>query len=590
MTSTSLRVFSGFSVNFDGIVSLLFSPIMVWLVVGGVDDLLLNLFWLRLWFRPKEPVPNIYAEPEKLLAIFVPLWQEHEVVRQMVTHNVTSLRYSRYHLFVGGYPNDTATLDAIREMAEQFPQVHLSLVPHDGPTSKADCLNWAYQTMLLYEEQTGTRFDGVITHDAEDIIHPNSLRWLSYYLTSYDMVQVPVLALPTPVWDSVHGIYIDEFSESQSRDFQVRESLGGFLPGSGVGTGLSRRALEALAASSENRIFEPSCLTEDYENGFRVNALGCRQTFLPIRVTDGIPMATREYFPRSWKSAVKQRTRWATGICWQGWERHGWAGGWRQWWWHWRDRKGTLGNPIGVLCNLLCVYAVLLPERAATLLQGEPMAVWLPFTVGMAVVQTGFRMAIVGRLYGWQLAATVPLRIPLANWINTSAGVRAAWRFAGSKIRREPLVWLKTQHQYPNRFALEAHRPTLSEVLVKSGYLEAEALEGKPEARRLQDWLVETGRLSEGDLYEALSLQLCLPICPVALESLSREVVRSLPAHIVRQHQVVPIRVEQGQLVLAGPEAPPETLLLSLRPYTRLSVKFELVQRSTFDRILVEHL
>ena len=573
----------------DGIVSLLFSPIMVWLVVGGVDDLLLNLFWLRLWFRPKEAVPNIYAEPEKLLAIFVPLWQEHEVVRQMVTHNVTSLRYSRYHLFVGGYPNDTQTLDAVRAMEEQFPQVHLSLVPHDGPTSKADCLNWAYQTMLLYEEQTGTRFDGVVTHDAEDIIHPNSMRWLSYYLTDYDMVQVPVLALPTPVWESVHGIYIDEFSESQSRDFQVREALGGFLPGSGVGTGLSRRGLEALAASAENRIFEPSCLTEDYENGFRVKELGLRQTFLTIRVIGGIPMATREYLPRTWKSAVKQRTRWSTGICWQGWARHGWGGGWRQWWWHWRDRKGIMGNPIGVVCNVLCLYGVMMPERAAALLREEPMAVLLPFTVGVAILQALTRMGMVGRVYGWQMAVTVPLRIPLANWINTLAGLQAAWRFLRSQVRREPLVWLKTQHQYPNRFALEAHRPTLSEVLVKSGYLEEAALEGKPAGRRLQDWLVESGRLSESDLYEALSLQLSLPICPVAMESLSREVVRALPAHIVRRHQVVPIRVEGGQLVLAGPEAPPETLVLSLRPYTKLHVKFELVQRSTFEQILEEH-
>ena len=248
-----------------------------------------------------------------------------------------------------------------------------------------------------------------------------------------------------------------------------------------------------------------------------------------------------------------------------------------------------MGNPIGVVCNVLCLYGVMMPERAAALLRDEPMAVLLPFTVGMAILQALTRMGMVGRVYGWQMAVTVPLRIPLANWINTLAGLQAAWRFLRSQVRREPLVWLKTQHQYPNRFALEAHRPTLSEVLVKSGYLEEAALEGKPAGRRLQDWLVESGRLSESDLYEALSLQLSLPICPVAMESLSREVVRALPAHIVRRHQVVPIRVEGGQLVLAGPEAPPETLVLSLRPYTKLHVKFELVQRSTFEQILEEH-
>ena len=46
--------------------------------------------------------------------------------------------------------------------------------------------------------------------------------------------------------------------------------MGGFIPSNGVGAGYSRRALEMLAAAHSNRIFEPGCLTEDYENGFRV--------------------------------------------------------------------------------------------------------------------------------------------------------------------------------------------------------------------------------------------------------------------------------------------------------------------------------
>ena len=575
---------SGFSAALDTIVATIFPGVLAWLLVNGVDDLLLNLFWLWL---PAKPAPSAaQAQPEKNLAIFVPLWQEHDVVRQMVTHNVTAIRYADYHLFLGGYPNDNATLDEIRAMEDQFPHVHLSLVPHDGPTSKADCLNWAFQTMLLYEEQSGTRFDGVVTHDAEDMIHPDSLRWISHYLSNYDMVQVPVLALPTPLTELVHGIYIDEFSEFQTRDLQVRESLGGFLPGSGVGTGFSRRALEALAQSAENRIFEPACLTEDYENGFRLRHLGFRQTFLPIRFAAGAPMATREYFPRSWRTAVKQRTRWVTGIVWQGAERHGWQGGWRQWWWHWRDRKGLIGNPVGVLCNLLFLYGLLWPERLLAL----PGARWLPVTFALVLLHASIRVGIVQRFYGWPMALLSPLRIPVANWINASASLRATVRYAKSRWRREPLAWLKTQHQYPNRFALEAHRPTLPEILVKSGYLPASALEGKPAGRRLQDWLVETGRLSEEHLYEALALQLCMPVSLVSPDTVSRAIARSLPAHVVRKHQIIPVRVEDGQLVVAGPEAPPETLPLALRPYTRLGVKFELVPRSTFDQILQTHL
>ena len=70
-----------------------------------------------------------------------------------------------------------------------------SLCPHDGPTSKADCLNWVYQHLVLYEEQNRRAFDVLVTHDAEDLIHPDELRWINYYSARYDFVQTPVLAL-----------------------------------------------------------------------------------------------------------------------------------------------------------------------------------------------------------------------------------------------------------------------------------------------------------------------------------------------------------------------------------------------------------
>ena len=44
-----------------------------------------------------------------------------------------------------------------------------------------------------------------MTHDAEDIIYPDSLRWVNYFVENYDMVQVPVLALPTPMRAPVEG-------------------------------------------------------------------------------------------------------------------------------------------------------------------------------------------------------------------------------------------------------------------------------------------------------------------------------------------------------------------------------------------------
>ena len=59
-----------------------------------------------------------------------------------------------------------------------------------------------------------------MTHDAEDIIHPDSLRWVNYFVENYDMVQVPVLALPTPM----RGAYCDEFAEFQMRGIGSSDS------------------------------------------------------------------------------------------------------------------------------------------------------------------------------------------------------------------------------------------------------------------------------------------------------------------------------------------------------------------------------
>ncbi|MFN0100912.1 MAG: glycosyl transferase family protein [Bryobacteraceae bacterium] len=556
-------------------------PLAIWLTISGIDDLALIALWL--WLRATSPLTRaestISESSERNIAIFTPLWQEEAVVRQMVTHNATAIQYRRYHFFIGAYPNDEPTVDAIRELEARFPNVHLALVPHNGPTSKADCLNWIYQQMLLQEEQSNQRFEAIVTHDAEDLIHPQSLRAINAHLPFYDMIQVPVLPLPTGWREWVHGVYIDEFSEFQSRDLYVRARLGGFLPSAGVGTAFSRRALERLAVSAENRIFEPACLTEDYENGFRVRIQGFRQILLPAGPD---VVATREYFPRNWHAATKQRTRWVTGIVWQGLERHGWQGGPSQWWWHWRDRKGLIGNPISLFANVLFCYGMVVPIE-------HPMLVLAPFCIGMALLQAVSRAAIVYSFYGWRHALLAPLRIPLANAINTVAAGRATWNYWKARIKGVPLVWLKTAHQYPNRFALEAHRPTLQEVLVQSNYCTAEqvaaAIASKPAGQRLADWMVDRGDLAEVEMYEALSLQLCVPLASVQPWDIPAGTARSLPAHVVRELAVVPIRRQAGELLLAAPDLPPEEAQRTLQEYTRMPVRYALVTRSNYEEL-----
>ncbi|MCP5110952.1 MAG: glycosyl transferase family protein, partial [bacterium] len=506
----------------DALVAFSLLPLAVWILLSGLDD----LFVLAVYLRTRIQPPPVSGDPrERAIAIFVPCWNEHAVISDMVEHNISAIRYPRYSFFIGAYPNDEPTIDAIRQLEERHPNVHLCLCPHEGPTSKADCLNWIYQRMLLYEDEHDGHFDIILTHDAEDIIHPESLREVDRYAGDFDFVQIPVLPLKTHLGNLTHGLYCDDFAECHTKDLPVRQSLGGFIPSSGVGTGYTREALELLATRESNRIFEPSCLTEDYENGFRLHAAGCRQLFLPIRFVAGSPMATREFFPQSFAMAVRQRTRWMTGIACQTWERHGWSGGWKQVYWLWRDRKSVIGYPVSLLSNLLFAYGGATGIAAAATgsewglaqhLHSPALLGLLGATLALQLIHLAVRTACSARVYGWRFALGVPVRLAWGNALNTAATTAALSRYALARIRHEPLVWVKTEHAYPSRVALLPYKRPIEEILVGSAYLTPDELElarrGKPRGVRLAEHLVHTGMLSEEELYEALSLQLGLAL------------------------------------------------------------------------------
>ena len=90
--------------------------------------------------------------------------------------------------------------------------------------------------MQDYERRHGMRFRVLVTHDVEDVLHPESLLLINWFSRRHAMVQILVLPLPTPAREWTHGLYCDEFAEYQTKDIPVRQRLGGFLPANGVGT------------------------------------------------------------------------------------------------------------------------------------------------------------------------------------------------------------------------------------------------------------------------------------------------------------------------------------------------------------------
>ncbi|MEJ7608260.1 MAG: glycosyl transferase family protein [Bryobacteraceae bacterium] len=458
-------------------------PLAVWSLLTGIDDLIIDLAALLAWLscrrRAAVTPANLRAEPERPIAIFIPCWQESEVIARMIQQNTQAIDYRNYQVFIGAYPNDSRTVEVGGAIEGAFERVHLALCPHPGPTSKADCLNWIYQRMLQYENDRGIKFEIVVTHDAEDVIHAASLRSINFYSREYEMVQVPVLPIPTPLSHWTHAVYCDEFTEYQARDMPARCWMGGFMPSNGVGTGFRRDALERLANAESNRIFEPACLTEDYENGLRLKLLGAAQILIPLRLKG---VATREYFPGSFAAAIRQRTRWVTGIALQSWERHRWTGPPMQKYWFWRDRKGLIGNPASLLTNAVFLFGVTTYIASRALHTGWDSS---NAQLGWLLLQSTFllgswrllyRGVCVGKHYGIHFALTLPLRTPHANLINSLATVQALYRFLRSKRDHVPLVWVKTEHQYPSQAALVQPVLRLREVLVGSGYISQEQL------------------------------------------------------------------------------------------------------------------
>lgn len=572
------------------------TPLAWAILVSGLDDLFIDLAWAFSWLKTKlRPAASLFppgprqleSAPRRSIAILIPLWREHEVIARMIEHNIAAIRYRDYHIFAGAYPNDDRTQFAVRAAAGRFANVHLVLCPHDGPTSKADCLNWIFQHVALWEEQHGRRFDLIVTHDAEDLIHPDELLWINYYAARYDFIQTPVLALATPLRNLTHGVYCDEFAENHSRDMQVRAMLGGFVPGAGVGAGYRREALDRLAEAEKNRIFEPEALTEDYENGWRLFRLGCSQAFVPLaRTARHDFLATREFFPQDWPSALNQRTRWVMGISLQAWQRHGWRGSPGEMYWLWRDRKGLLANPLSFAANFVFLYgaSTQIWTRAA-----PPAAHLAAATLSIAALRLTLRFLCVARIYGVPFALGVPVRAVYANALNSAATVQAVARFSIARALGRPLKWVKTDHSFPTRAALLAHKRMLGEILISSGDLSAaglqSALAAKPTHVKLGEFLIRTSLASEHAVYEALSLQQGLPLADPDEEEIAPGVARAVPARIARDLRVLPFRVAEGSLHLATPDLPTLEMTAELHRFTSLELRFHLVTPARFRQL-----
>jgi adsorption protein B len=288
------------------------------------------------------------------------------------------------------------------------------------------------------------------------------------------------------------------------------------------------------------------------------------------------------------RSAIRQRTRWVTGISLQTWDRHGWTGSAGQIYWLWRDRKGLIGNPLSLAANVVFLWTLATCWWTTAV---HPLDPRLAFAIlPLLLYRMAIRMVCVGRIYGPMFSLAVPLRSVCANYINAMASFHAMFHFARAKIRRQPLVWLKTEHGYPSRNTLLAHKRDLGEILTGSGYISEEdlreALRDKPPEMLLGWYLVLRGKLDESDLFEAISLQQGLPMGALAAADVSPNAARALPRHLVQTWRVLPFSIKAGALHLATSRVPTDEMTRELRGFTGLNVRFQLVTTENFEMLL----
>jgi adsorption protein B len=431
-------------------------------LVGGVDDLLVDLAWLvgrvRGRFAPDPKLAELQrpATPSRF-AIFVAAWREDGVIGAMLRAALRNIVHPDYRLYVGVYPNDPVTIAEVEAVARTDARVRLVIGPHDGPTTKGANLNVLWRALVADDARAERRTDAVVIHDAEDVIHPHELA-----VHEADVSQTPVVPLIRQtgiVARLVSGHYADEFAESHRAAMVVRAALGTGLPLAGVGCAVTARALERLAGSGGDP-FEADSLTEDYEQGLRLAAVGCRARFMRVRAADGSLIATRAYFPHTFKAAVTQKARWLVGIALSGWDRIGWARplAWSEHWMRMRDRRG----PLAVLI-VAAGYLALLAWGAAWLahaVTGVPAPArssathWLLAVDGALLV---WRMAArgfhTGRTYGVAEGVRSLPRIFVANFIALLAVRRAIVRYL-AVLGGEAQRWDKTEHVFPDPEAL----------------------------------------------------------------------------------------------------------------------------------------
>ena len=257
--------------------------------------------------------------------------------------------------------------------------------------------------------------------------------------------------------DSISSLYSDQkiagSSLVEDRLKQIEEKLDDEKPKSKV---VPHGAITLRPKHKKEGLFNDVNLTEDYELGFRFYQLGFKTGFFNVKLDkddEGSRIATAEFFPNTFWSSVKQRSRWVAGIVFQNWKAHKWAGNLSTKYFLFRDRKSIFSFFSAFLSNIVVMYfiysimAKVFGWNHVTSLVGHSSVLWWLMIANLffMISRLSHRFVFTYNWYGFSYAFFSIFRLPLDTIINFFAIARSISVYKNTKSQTKA-VWDSTAH------------------------------------------------------------------------------------------------------------------------------------------------
>ncbi|EQQ91916.1 phage adsorption protein NrfB [Escherichia coli] len=368
------------------------------------------------------------------------------------------------------------------------------------------------------------------------------------------------------------------------------------------------RSATALLADGDGIAFDVQSLTEDYDIGFRLKEKGMTEIFVRFPVVDEAKereqrkflqhartsnmICVREYFPDTFSTAVRQKSRWIIGIVFQSFKTHKWTSSLTLNYFLWRDRKGAISNFVSFLAMLVMIQLLLLlayeslwPDawHFLSIFSGSAWLMtllWLNF--GLMINRIVQRVIFVTGYYGLTQGLLSVLRLFWGNLINFMANWRALKQVLQHGDPRR-VAWDKTTHDFPSVTGDTRSLRPLGQILLENQVITEEqldtALRNRVEGLRLGGSMLMQGLISAEQLAQALAEQNGVAWESIDAWQIPSSLIAEMPASVALHYAVLPLRLDNDELIVGSEDGIDPVSLAALTRKVGRKVRYVIVLR-----------